>query len=215
MIPTFRQLAYAMILTTVVCITTSCERVAPVRTLPSWVRNVYVPMVQNSSTEPGLSHLATTAVQEIILADGRLAVTQKHQADLQVWVFIDGFDTIVDETDSDGIHEREEFIIRAKLRLLDPMDDPFNPSLAIADMGAIETSYVFSSDPRSTRYQPKQDAKRVALQILGSQVLNELMVGFPEEWEDRGLLIGTSQRSDNVNRVRRRANPVSRGAVTY
>ncbi|MBI3735076.1 hypothetical protein HY256_00995, partial [Candidatus Sumerlaeota bacterium] len=128
----------------------SCTRVYPVRTLPSWVRGIYIPMVMNKTTEPGIEEIATRQVQEEFMADGRVNVVPKSQADLQLVAVIKSFRTQVDSYDNDRIARRKEVLITSELKLYDPEVDPFKPDQEpIANLGTILTRYRYSGDLRS------------------------------------------------------------------
>lgn len=170
----------------------SCTRVVPVRTLPGWVRGIYVPMVQNRTPEPGLEDLATQLIQQEFLADGRLGVVQKDRADLQLVATIEEFAIREDDFDNDAIASSREATMVVALRLLEPFDDPFEPREEIvADLGLVSTNYRFNSDPRSTFYEPEPDVKRDALTALARQVVFQTITGFPVELQ--GLPTGAEQ----------------------
>ncbi len=153
----------------------ACQRVLPVRTLPAWVRGVYIPMVGNETFEPGLEELATRLTQEEFLANGQLRIVRKAEADLQLVAIIKDYFIRIDRTDSDDIPEIEELTILTGLKLYDPM----NPEVPLADLGQIETIMLYNSDPRSIGYTPEPDLKERALRLLARQIVNRTIYGFP------------------------------------
>lgn len=155
----------------------SCTRVVPVRTLPNWVRAIYVPMIENKTTEPGLEEVATTLIQEEFLADGRLDIVKKRRADLKLVATIEEYISYVEEEDSDDIAETNELIILATVKLYDPFDDE-NP---LADLGLIKVPFRYNADPRSIGYVVKPDVKRLALRQLARMIVNRTINGFPAD----------------------------------
>src|SRR2546426_6873593 len=86
----------------------ACQRIQPVRTLPDWVRGIYIPMVQNKSTEPGVEEVVTRLAQEEFLADGRVRIVPKEQADLQLVATIKEWRVLVDSYNNDRIPRLEK-----------------------------------------------------------------------------------------------------------
>ena len=153
----------------------SCERIYPVRTLPNWVRGIYIPMIRNTSTELGVEEIVTRMTQEEFLADGRIRIVRKGEADLELVATIESYRIRLDDTDSDAIHETEEIIILTRLQLY----DPFNPDRPVADLGMIETTSFYNADPRSIGHVIGPDAKRYALSLLARQIVDRTINGFP------------------------------------
>jgi hypothetical protein len=162
----------------------SCQRVMPVRTLPSWVRGIYVPMFQNESFEPGLEELVTRLTQEEFLADGRVQVVRKSEADLQLIGVIKAYQIVITGTDSDDITEIEEIRVITELALHDPLDDPFDPGEPVAELGQMITRMRYNSDPRSIGLVIEPDAKQAAMGQLARQVVFRTITGFPIKLRD-------------------------------
>lgn len=168
--------ATALALTAIFALTAlSCQTIVPVRTLPSWVRGIYIPMIENRSTEPGLSEIATRLIQYEFLADGRLAVVPKSDADLELICAIEKFWITIEADDNDDIPQLELIHIVLDLKLYDPL----NPDSPLADLGKVQTTSLFNADPRSIDYVVEPDAKRSALGLLASQVVFRTISGFP------------------------------------
>lgn len=155
----------------------SCERVYPVRTLPNWVQGVYIPMIQNQSTEPGLEETATRMIQEEFLADGRLRVVPKDHADVQIVAKIKDFRVRTENFDSDRIARTAEIMMTTELQLF----DPFDAEKPFADLGTIVTNSLFADDARSVNYRIKPDATRDALNQLARQIVGRTISGFPAD----------------------------------
>lgn len=175
--PAFGLLALAI----AACWLVACERIQPVRTLPSWVRGIYIPMVRNSTTEPGLEEVVTRLTQEAFLSDGRVDVVAKRRADLQLIATIKAFRIVIDDTDSDEIAEFKEIRMLTDVALYDPYD----PERPVADLGTIMTNRVYAADPRSVNYVIEPVAKERALDLLARQIVARTISGFPRQL--RGL----------------------------
>jgi hypothetical protein len=157
-----------------------CETIQPVRTLPSWVRGIYIPMFENQTSEPGLEEVATQLTQEKFLEDGRVRIVRKQDADLILRAEIIDYRTYVEETSDDDIASRTVVTLFTDLKLYDPID----PERPMASLGRIETISTHNSDARSSRYVTKPDAIRQALKLLGQQIVHETIEGFPTQLRD-------------------------------
>lgn len=181
--PILSRAARGCALLVALCLSSGCERVQPVRTLPSWVRGVYIPMVQNRTVEPGLEETVTRLVQEEFLADGRLEVEAKDSADVQLRAVIETWRLEYDGFDDD-IATRRELTIVAGVQLLEPYDDPFDPKEpVIADLGRVATTYFYNHDQRSTYFQTEVDANEDALRQLARNIVFQTINGFPTQIE--------------------------------
>jgi hypothetical protein len=160
--------------------TTACTRIYPVRTLPNWVRGVYIPMIENESFEPGLEEVATRLTQEEFLADGQLNVVPKRMADLSVVAKIKDYRILLDDTDSDDLPQLEEAIVTAELYLFDPLND----EVPMASLGLLEASTLYAADARSVNYRVEPDVKRDVLLQLARQIVFRTISGFPEELQN-------------------------------
>lgn len=176
-----------------------CQRVTPVRTLPNWVRSVYIPMVQNHTGEIGIEELATQLIQEEFLADGRLRVAPKERSDLQIAATIIGYDETNWGLDSDDIARRRMINMTVRVLLLDPTDDPFDPQHVIADLGELYVRSPYNSDTRSITYTVEPDRHYQAMNLLANLVVQQTITGFPVEI--RGLPEGSRVPADAQTRI--------------
>jgi len=71
-------LAAALAMSLLMLLTAGCERIAPIRTLPSWVRGVYIPVFKNKTYEPQIEEDATRYTQETFLRDGRVDIVRRR-----------------------------------------------------------------------------------------------------------------------------------------
>ena len=157
------------------CFLSACaSRIPRRRTLPAWVQNVYVPMFQNSTAEPGLEEWGTIYAQEEFLADGRLKVSSKADADMIVAVDIEEYEAEPASFEDDEVPSIMRITTEALVKLYEPsnLDDP------IMDLGKIEASHTYVSDFRRTEYTPDVDAKKDAMRVLAGRVVNETITGY-------------------------------------
>lgn len=174
------QLPLAIALIFGVGLLSGCESIQPVRTLPAWVRGMYIPMFENQTPEPGLEEIATQLTQEEFLADGRVRIVKKKDADLILKASIVDYQVYVDDLSDDAIASRSVITLLTDLKLYDPLD----PDRPMANLGRIETISTFNSDARSSRYVTKPDAIRNALENLAQQIVAQTITGFPTQLRD-------------------------------
>ncbi len=174
LIPALALLAMAL---TSLC---GCERITPVRTLPSWVRGIYIPMIRNQSFEPGLEEEATRNIQEAFIKDGRLDVVKKKDADLELIVEIQDWKALVSDTTGDEIVESMEYSVTATVKLF----EPHNSQVPLADLGIVRAEYEFNTDVRSTSYVPEPDIRSILLNNLTTLIMYKTIEGFPAQLRD-------------------------------
>lgn len=152
-----------------------CQRVAPIRTLPSWVRGIYIPMVRNQTLEPNLEEVSTRQIQEAFLNDGRVDVVPKEQADLVLEVELKnwGAETVRTRGDYIGRTDRVSVVVSCKLY------DPFDLKTPMADLGTFIVNSNFNIDTRSNSYEPEPDRKERLLKSMADQVMTRVINGFP------------------------------------
>lgn len=152
-----------------------CQHMAPVRTLPTWVRGVYIPVFRNMTYETQIEDLATRLTQQAFLADGRVDVVPKEKADLVLKVELLRWDVETIRTSGDYIGRTSEVTLTIGVKLFDP-DNMQEPR---ADLGQFRLSSAFNGDTRSTRYQPEPDRKAQLLTMLANQIVTRVINGFP------------------------------------
>lgn len=173
---------------------TACETVRPVRTLPAWVRGIYIPMFENDTAEPGLEEIGTQLTQEAFLTDGRVRIVQKRDADLILQGRILEYEVLVADFGDEGVAEEHEIRIFADVRLFDPLD-PEVPYVTLEDLEIIRS---FNSDARSTRYVIKPDANHRLLEELANEIVRQTISGFPAQLRDipDGVRLPSQQQAE-------------------
>lgn len=169
-----RALPFALLIVAVLG-APACQRVRPSRTLPGWVRGLYIPNFQNLTTEPGLEEVATRLTQEEFLADGRVAVVRRRAADLQLTATILSYTVVVEDTENDDIPSLQRITMETALKLMDPL----SPGEELADLGTLITESFYNADPRGVAYVIEPEAKERALAALARQIVRQTITGFP------------------------------------
>ncbi|MCE5229829.1 LPS assembly lipoprotein LptE [bacterium] len=153
-----------------------CERIAPVRTLPNWVQGVYIPIVKNTSFEPGIEEDATRKIQEAFMQDGRVNVVPKSSADLILQVEISDWIGRTTGTAGDDIADRTQYNITVKVQLFEPYSD--QPRAVLLPI-LIEMQ--FNTDARSIDYVQLPDRQERILETVAQRVVQSTITGYPAQ----------------------------------
>lgn len=173
-----------------------CTPVVRARTLPPSVRTVYIPMVENRTSEPGLEERITVAIQEEILADGRLEIVRERSADAIVPITIRQFDTVPVTLDADGFGTLKEWRVEADFDILENI--PGRPR--IGERRKVEVRHVFSDDTRIVNFNPEPREKEQLARVFAQRFVLELMTG---EFDETIPTLVDVQRDSDAARRRR------------
>jgi hypothetical protein len=132
-----------------------CAVRAAKRTLPDWVRRVYIPMVENRTYEPGLEELVTNALIEEFSADGRFEVVRKRDADAVVKVVLNRYDEEAASFESDDLES--DRLVRLKMGV--SLVEPGKEGKPFAATGAILATTKYLADLRETKAELDVDAR--------------------------------------------------------
>jgi hypothetical protein len=110
--------ALALVLATLA----SCRTTPYVRQLPAWVRQVYVPMMLNQSTEPELEEHITNAFTTELLADGRVDVVSKDACDAVVQVALKDYKETAVGFSTDDVESSTQVDLTFAMQLFDKSD---------------------------------------------------------------------------------------------
>lgn len=152
-----------------------CHTVAPVRTLPQWVRGIHIPVFENHTYEPGIEAPATRSAQEAFLVDGRVDVVPRRDADLVLQADIVDWEREASVTTDDKVATADAVTVVARLRLY----DPFNLDEPLVDLGELTVRYRALTDTRSSLYLPEPDRREEIYELLAQQIVNRTLTGFP------------------------------------
>jgi len=167
-------LAAALAMSLLMLLTAGCERIAPIRTLPSWVRGVYIPVFKNKTYEPQIEEDATRYTQETFLRDGRVDIVPKKDADVVVMVEIMAWNGRASGNSGEHIVNRESQTVTASVKLYEPF-----ATEPLVDLGKVNVRADFYIDTRSTEYTDEPTRKEILLRALADQILFRTINGFP------------------------------------
>lgn len=162
---------------------TGCTPIVRERTLPPSVRNVYVPVVLNRTSEPGIEEDLTVAVQEEFLADGRLNVTNERDADAVIRITLSDFNRPARTLDADDFATTQAFDVEASVRVEENI--PGHP--LIGGQRRVHTITPFNADTRTTTYQTEPEARRTFYRHMARMIVQETITGAFEEENPTGL----------------------------
>ena len=150
----------------------SCTRVPLVRTLPEYVNSVYIPMAVNNSYEPALEEKLTNFTIDEFLADGRLRVEKRADADITVKISIEKFIIETLATDADDFPMTSQIKVLADVVVIDNLDGK-----TLGRFPDVEATYVYVSDPRRTVEVTDPEAKENVLRNLASLIVQNVITG--------------------------------------
>lgn len=150
----------------------ACTHVPLARTLPEYVNSVYVPMAVNNSYEPGLEEKLTNFTIDEFLADGRLRVEEKSNADITVKISIEQFIAETLNTDADDFPMTSRLKVLADVVVFNNLDGK-----ELGRFPDIEAAYIFVSDPRRTVEVTEPEAKENVLRNLASLIVLNVLTG--------------------------------------
>ena len=152
----------------------SCTFSQREKTLPSSVQSINVPLCRNETSEPGLSEIATRYFIEEFLADGRLDVTGKNDADALVEITLTHFNNSVASTTGKDVFPLTNWIdIRADVTVLTTT----SPKTIMKERKGIEVTQTHVSDTRRVNFEPETEAKARALRTLAHKIVREVISG--------------------------------------
>lgn len=177
-----------------ICIVFSsgCSPVVRNRTLPVSIRTVYIPMIRNTTQQPGFEERFTVAFQEEVLADGRLDIVSRRQADAIVDIEVAQFGNPPVALDPDQFAGTKVYKVEARMKIIQNI--PGRP--LIGGLRDVEAEYVFNDDPRATAFNPEPYEIDQLARVFARECLLELITG-EYEFEKRTLLnLGTGEKAD-------------------
>ena len=150
-----------------------CMIIPRARTLPPTVRSVYLPMLSNETSEPGLEEKATRFIQREFLADGRLRLETRERADAWIECAIKKYELRPASFESDDFPSFSQMTIRAELVIRENI--PTFPTLG--GKRKVEASYSYPSDLRRSLSYLDTEATDRLMEDLARQVVRETLTG--------------------------------------
>jgi hypothetical protein len=152
---------------------TGCTPLVRQRTLPASVRSVHVPMIVNRTAQPGLEERMTVAVQRELLADGRLRVVRRQEADAIVQIELRDFDRVGFSFDADDFPTTQMLRVEATMEIRENI--PGTPLIGGRRLIIVEQPY--DADTRSIFYNALPDSLDFFYEGFGRQIVQELLTG--------------------------------------
>jgi hypothetical protein len=154
-----------------------CTTVPRTRTLPDYVRSVYVPMFKNYSYEPGLEEKITAFTVDEFLADGRLDVAQKNKADIAIEGSIRTFDIRAKHFEDDEFPLVSSASATADVTVWETAGG----KRELGTFKRIEARVDFISDPRRVIEEVDVDVKERLMRELARWIVLEVLTGKYEQ----------------------------------
>jgi len=163
-------------------LSSACTAVPRARTLPPSVRTVYVPLAVNRTAEPAIEERFTQFLQEEILADGRLQLTQRKKADAFVEVEFTRLDRSANRFGDNHFGSHIRGILEARVAIIQNV--PGRPK--IGGYRPIRGRAYQNADARSTTFEPEPDFIDKLLRDLAREAMIEIMTG--DYRDDAGII---------------------------
>ena len=149
----------------------------PTRTLPSYIKRIYIPEFKNTSRLPGAQAELTPLVVDEFLSDGRLDVVQNERADVRLEGRIKSFRDYSSATSGDRFPLVNTMEMECVVELWDPYDrDRVAP---IARYHVPATIQYFSDTRRSTE-ETDTEARERLMRQMAKNIVSTVIYGTPE-----------------------------------
>lgn len=162
-----------MVCAILLSLASACTTVPRSRTLPPSIRTVYVPLAVNRTAEPAIEERFTQFLQEEILADGRLQLTQRKKADAFIEVEFSRFDRSATSFGDNDFGTDISGRMEARIAIIQNV--PGRPK--IGGYRPIKGTANYNSDTRSTTFEPEPDFIDKVLRDLAREAMLEIMTG--------------------------------------
>jgi hypothetical protein len=166
------------------------------RTLPERIQTIYIAMPENDSMEYGFQEDLARALHEEFLADGRVRVASREQADAWLETRIKTFSRTPIAFNSDDFPIVDRADMEAEITLWEPHDE--KPLLRTTALG----SSGFLSDPRRSQFSPETEWRASLLRDLSLRIVDAVLTYQPED-DERARFFGpsTEEPANNSNDV--------------
>jgi hypothetical protein len=169
------KIKYVIITVILACILFGCT-VTPLEvTLPERIQSVYIPMCKNTSYQSGIEELATNAVIEAFVADGRINVVEEKYADAMLEIVITKYISAPSVSDGEDFPVQRTATVLADVTLWEPNET--EPTIELKQVTASSFHIV---DPEIENLY-RGDPYDALMANLGQTVLNNIMYGVLEQ----------------------------------
>jgi len=172
------QVIKGTLLFLVVCVVTACATVSPpTRTLPEYIKRIYIPEFRNSSRLFGAQADLTLYVNDEFMSDGRLEVVQNERADVRLEGRIKSFRDYSSATSGDRFPLVNVMEMECIVELWDPYD---TDRVAPIARYRVPASIQYFSDARRSIEETQTEARDRLLRTMARNIVNTVMYGTPE-----------------------------------
>jgi hypothetical protein len=166
-----------LVATWVVAIASCATVTPPSRTLPGYVKRIYIPEFRNTSRLPFAQADLTPLVVDEFLADGRLDVVQNERADVRLEGRIKSFRDYSTATAGDRFPLVNTMEMNCVVELWDPYDR--DRVVPIARYNVPATIQYFSDSRRSIE-ETQTEARDRLMRQMAKNIVNAVIYGTPE-----------------------------------
>ncbi len=168
------------LLFSVLCIlaVAGCATVTPPsRTLPSYIKRLYIPEFRNTSRLPGAQAELTPLVVDEFLADGRLDVVQNERADARLEGRIKSFRDYSSASSGDRFPLVNTMEMECVIELWDPYDRDRVMPIARYHVPAV---IQYFSDTRRSIEETQTEARERLMRQMAKNIVSTVIFGTPE-----------------------------------
>ncbi|MEO8377994.1 MAG: hypothetical protein ABI579_10015, partial [Candidatus Sumerlaeota bacterium] len=152
----------------------------------------------NRTAIPGLEEDLTTALQEEILADGRLNLVKQKDADAVVRVTLIQFLSSTQKLDEDKFPTHPLWTVEADMEIEENI--PGRP--LIGGIRKVTATQSFNGDPRTTTFNGEPYEKEILAANFGRSAAQELITGQFDEYKK--MFSGTAESGASTRTLKTR-----------
>jgi len=163
-----RAVIVLMVVSWVVAMLGCATATPPSRTLPSYIKRIYIPEFRNTSRLPGAQADLTPLVVDEFLADGRLDVVQNERADVRLEGRIKSFRDYSSATSGDRFPLVNTMEMECLIELWDPYD---RDRVAPIARYHVPASIQYFSDSRRSIEETKTEARERLMRQMAKNII--------------------------------------------
>lgn len=148
----------------------------PARTLPTFIKRIYIREFKNNSRYFGAQADLTLFVNDEFMLDGRLDVVQNERADVR----LEGKIKFIHEESGGLASDEFPLISVVRMETIVELWDPYDPDrLAPMYRYRVPTAIQYISDPRRSIAETTTEARERLLRQAARDIVNTVMVATP------------------------------------
>jgi hypothetical protein len=148
----------------------------PVRTLPSYIKRIYIREFKNNSRIFGVQADLTLFVNDEFMLDGRLDVVQNERSDVR----LEGKIKFINEEPTGLSSDEFPLISIVHMETVVELWDPYDPDRLVPLFRfVVPTTIQYVSDPRRSIAETTTEARERLLRQAARDIVNTVMAGIP------------------------------------